>query len=91
MPTPSEQVISFNGRKFKIHRVPYSGVAATFDTDQSATGVSVIEPVSGAPSVSLGTAASGVKTVTVATGPTVDGAAVTVVVVHGASISTSKL
>ena len=90
MPTPSEQVISFNGRKFKIHRVPYSGAAATFDTDQSATGASVIEPVSSAPSVSLGSASNGLITVTVAAGSVVDGAAVTVVVVHGASISTSK-
>lgn len=91
MAAPSEQVISFNGRQFKIHSVGYLGAATTFSVDQSATGVFIVEPVSGGPSVSLGSASVGLKTVTVAAGGSGLSGNVTVIVVHGASISASKI
>lgn len=90
MAVPAEQVISFKGRKFKIHNVGYTGVAATFSVDQSATGVALVEPVSGGPTLTLGSASSGLKTVTAAAGGVGLNSSITVIVVHGASISTSK-
>lgn len=91
MAVPAEQVISFKGRKFTIHNVGYnSGVATTFSVDQSATGVALVEPVSGGPTLTLGSASSGLKTVTAAAGGVGLNNAITVIVVHGASISTSK-
>ncbi len=91
MATPSESFVLFNGRNFKFHSVPYSGGAAsTFSVDQSATAVAVVEPAANQPSLTLAAGSGGLKVVTVAAGGDDLGGAVTIVVAHGVSISSSK-
>ena len=91
MATPAEKFILFQGRNFKIHSVPYSGGAAsTFSVDQSATAVAVLEPASSQPTITLAAASGGLKVVTLAAGGTDLGGAVTVVIAHGITISSSK-
>ncbi len=86
----SEHIVEFSGRFYKISRVSYGGIATTFLVDQSASGVAVIEPVSGAPSVSLGSASTTTfqKTVTLAAGGS--SGTVTVITTHNGTPAGSK-
>jgi hypothetical protein len=91
MSVPTEKFVSFEGRNFKLHSVPYDGSTTTFKTDQSATAVAVIEPASSQPTVSLGAADSDfLKTVTVAAGGQSLGGAITVIIAHGLTIASRK-
>lgn len=89
MPILSETVIEAFGQNYKISRVSYSGSSSTFLVDQSATGVAVISPVSGGPSVSIGSADSNFeKTVTLAAGGA--SGTVTVIITHSGTVASTK-
>lgn len=77
------------GTKFAFHRVPYSGSSTTFQVDQSATVASCIWPASG-PTPTLGSASSGLKTVTLAAGGQNSGGFVVIVTAHGKSVGSNK-
>jgi hypothetical protein len=90
MAVPAEKSVFFDGRNFKLHKIPYDGSATSFDVDQSATAVAVVEPASNQPTATLGAASNGLKTVSIAAGGGNLNAAVMVVVAHGQSVSSSK-
>lgn len=78
------------GRQFAVHNVPYSGSQETFSVDQSATSAVLVEPASGGPTVTLGSASGGLKVVTIASGGTGLNNTATVVVAHGTKIAGAK-
>jgi hypothetical protein len=80
--------VAFGGN-FVFHKIPYSGVSTTFDVDQSAVVATCVSPASG-PSASLGTASSGIITVTLAAGGADTSGSVIIVTAHGKSIASSK-
>ena len=95
-----EKNFTFNGRNFKVFSVYYNGSSTSVFLDQSATSVSVIEPASGGPSLTLGASTDGgnsaptpdfAKEVTLAAGAsTGPGGSVTIVAAHGASVGGTK-
>jgi hypothetical protein len=87
----SETSFEFAGKFYRVSKMSYSGLATDFEVDQSATSVAVLEPASGAPTVSLGTSDSTtfMKTVTLASGGA--SGTVTVVIAHGGgSVASTK-
>ncbi len=86
----SEHVVEFSGKFYKISRVAYTGNSTTFLVDQSASSVAVLEPASGVPSASLGSASSTTfqKTVTLAAGSVA--ATVTVITAHNGTPAGTK-
>jgi hypothetical protein len=84
-----ETAILFKGLYYKLWSVRYDATATTFTVNSAVTSICVIEPASGAPSVSLGSPANGVKTATIASGGSAKGdGTVTLVTVHGTTIGT---
>lgn len=77
------------GTNYVLHSVPYSGQATTFSVDQSASSVAVVDP-SGGPTATLGSASSGLKTVTLAAGGANIGGRVVVVTAHGTHVGSAK-
>ena len=85
-----EQAFEAFGRFYKIVRINHSsGADTTFLVDQSASAVAVIEPASGGPTASLGSAdANFEKTVTLTGGAA---GLTTVVIAHaGGTIASTK-
>jgi hypothetical protein len=78
------------GRPYGLARVEYTGAAATFLVDQSASAVASIEPSSSAPAATIASGDSNFeKTVTLAAGS--PAAVVTVAIAYsGGTISSSK-
>jgi hypothetical protein len=78
------------GTQFVFLRVAYSGAAVAVSVDQPAVSASVLSPDSGGPTVSLGSASGGLKTLTLAAGGTSVGGAVIVVLNSGKTSSSFK-
>lgn len=89
MPAIGETPVSAFGENFVFSRVSYSGAATTFSVDQRAVSVAVVSPASG-PSASLGAAADGLKTVTLAAGGQNQGGVVIVCTSYGKSRASFK-
>ncbi len=87
-----ELVITFKGLVYKIWSVRYDATVTTFTVNMSTTGISVVEPVSGGPAVSLGSSSNGEKTATIAAGGSAKGdGTITIVTVHGTTVSGSSV
>lgn len=87
-----ELAVTFKGLVYKLWSVRYDTTATTFTVNQSAQGIFVIEPASGAPTVSMGSPSNGVKTATIAAaGIAKSDGTVTLVTVHGTSIGSSSV
>ena len=89
MPAIGETPIFVFGENFVFSRVSYSGASTTFQVDQRAVSVAVVAPASG-PSASLGAAADGLKTVTLAAGGANQGGSVIVCTAYGKSRASAK-
>lgn len=89
MPAIGETPVFVFGENYVFSRVAYSGASTTFDVDQRAVSVAVVAPASG-PSATLGAAASGVKTVTLAAGGANQGGVVIVCTAYGKSRASAK-
>jgi hypothetical protein len=83
------------GKKYVAHKVTYNGSQAMFDTDLSVGSTPVcIDPATGGPSVSLGTAGgtnNNLTRVTLAAGGANNGGAVVILCAHGTSVASSKI
>lgn len=85
MASMDSAVVKAFGKAFTFHQVDYDGSATTFQVDASARAGASIAPASG-PTVTLGSAASGLKTVTLAAGGSHTGGKVVVVIWHGGGV-----
>ena len=77
------------GENFVFSKVGYSGAATTFQVDQRAVSAAVVAPAGG-PTATLGAAADGLKTVTLAAGGANQGGSVIVVTAYGKSRASAK-
>lgn len=89
MASRGDKVITFGGQTFVLSIVPYNGKATTFSLDQTAVAVAVAAPTSG-PTLTLGSASNGTKTVTVARGGQNIGGVIYVISSHGKGVSSFK-
>ena len=90
----SQKTVMLFGKKYVAHEVPYSGVSVVFDTDLSVTAANVINPVSGGPTLSLGTAGAtnnNLTRITLAAGGGNDGGKVIILCAHGTSVASTKI
>mgnify|MGYP001588858488 CR=1 FL=1 len=82
MPAIGETPVFAFGENFVFSKVSYSGASATFSVDQRAVSVCVVAPAGG-PTATLGAAADGLKTVTLAAGGANQGGSVIVATAYG--------
>jgi hypothetical protein len=88
-----EHAFAYRGRQYKVHSIPYEGLATSFTVDQSAFSAVLIEPASGGPTVTLGSPdpATFRRTVAVgAGGVAFTGELVNIIIAYGKSFSSSK-
>jgi len=78
------------GTQFLFLRVAYSGQAVSVSVDQPCVSAAVLSPASGGPSVSLGSASAGLKTLTLAAGGVSVGGAVIVALNSGKTSASTK-
>ena len=83
------------GKKYVAHKVAYSGAATNFDTDLSVGSLPVcIDPATGGPTASLGTAGAtndNLTRVTLAAGGANYGGVVIILCAHGTSVASTKI
>ena len=83
------------GKKYVAHRVAYSGVSRVFDTDLSVSANPVcIDPATGGPTASLGTAGAtndNLTRVTLAAGGADRAGVVVILCAHGTSVASTKI
>jgi hypothetical protein len=85
----STKSFEWNNVRYTFNRIGYRGVQTTFDTDQSAIAAVAVFPASG-PTCTVGSASSGLKTVTVAAGGANSAGTAVIVVTHGTTVASGN-